>query len=113
MTLLNAISLADTLRPNPIAASVKADIIIELETELCEKLGEDPPVNSYPSDMTLKADANRGLLYVYYLMARIDLLNQDSELYEQDAPAAEQAVKEALAAHRRAHKPGKEQRWQL
>ena len=92
MTLLNAISMADTLRPNPIAASVKADIIIELETELCELFGEEKPVNSYPSDMTLKADVNRGLLYVYYLMARIDLLNQDSELYEQDAPVAEVIV---------------------
>jgi hypothetical protein len=104
MHLLQAIEHADAVRINSIDDARKASIVIELEGEIAELMGEDAPVNPYPSDAELLMPAPRDNIYELYLMAMIDLENEDTQLFQNDYAAAQSAIADAKAWWRRHHR---------
>lgn len=98
MTLLDAISRADGIRPNTIPAEVKAAWVQEVEDLYSEMTGMESE-NSFPKDRELLMEYG----YVWYVCAMIDLASKDTELYMIDRAKADEEIRAARAAYRRAH----------
>ena len=106
MTIQGAIDLADQMKPNMMATPVKLKFLNEVEGKIyseivlthvhsmaeCEKpeydTGTDPGT-------VLIMPAPYDMLYVYYIMMKIDLLNQEMDKYNNDGALFEQAYGEA------------------
>lgn len=96
MTLKEAIKRADFLRPNTIPEEIKAHWVMALESEISELMGY---VNvqefKWPEDQELLMPFPKDDIYPLNLCAKIDLANEETELYANDSTAANQATIEA------------------
>ena len=102
MTVNEAIKRADALRPNTFDDEAKARAVMNLDTELAETMGAETPVYAWPqTDPELLMPAPHDGVYVLYLCCRIDLYNQETALYANDAAVYETALAEAKAWRRR------------
>ena len=97
MTVKEAIKQADFLRPNAIDEELKALWLVEFDVEIAELKGVDVPENCWPEDQELLMEYPKQEIYVLYLMAKIDLANEESALYANDSAVANQAIAEAKA----------------
>lgn len=123
MTVNEAIKRADALRPNTFELEAKARAVINLDMELAETMRPprpprppfppEPPANPAPTfppvreynwpqeDPELLMPAPHDGIYVLYLCCEIDLYNQETTLYANDAAVYETALAEAKAWRRR------------
>lgn len=98
MTVKEAIIRADDLRPNAISEQTKAAWLYEVEGELAEMMGIDPPENQWPeTDATLLMPYPKDGVYALYLCAMIDNANEETALYANDMVVAQNAMNEARA----------------
>jgi hypothetical protein len=104
MNLLQAIENANAVRVNSIPDEHKAALLMELEGEIAELKGVDCPENTYPDDHELLMPYPKDKIYELYLMAMIDLENEDSALYQNDFVMAQTAISDAKAWWRRNHR---------
>lgn len=114
MTLKDAITQADNMRPNAIDDTVKAGFIYQLEGEFAEIMGVPVPENAFDAaedDPTLLMPYPKDHCYVYYCAAMIDHYNSDMDLYRNDMELANQARADAMAWWRRHHTPEKCGNW--
>ena len=95
MKLLAAIEKANTLRPNAITDTMKADWIVALDGEIAEMMGLYPQDNEYPEDMDLLMPYPHDEIYSLYCMAMIDNAQEETDLYANDLQVANQAISEA------------------
>lgn len=105
MTMKKAIMHANALRPNTLDDEIKANWVHELDAKIAEMMGEDEPVNYWPEDSELLMSAPCDNIYELYVMAMIDYYNQETTLYANDMAVYGEALAEARASWRRAHKP--------
>ena len=103
MKLLEAISYADTLRPNAIDDKLKAMWLWELEAEVAELMEVELPENTFPEDCDLLMPSPQDNIYYLYLMAKIDLAVEDTQLYVNDMTVYNAAVLDAKKWWRRHH----------
>lgn len=102
MTVNEAIKRADALRPNTFELEAKARAVIKLDAELAEMIGAETPVYAWPQeDPALLMPAPHEDIYVLYLICQIDLYDQETALYLNDAAVYENALAEARAWWRR------------
>ena len=102
MTVNEAIKRADALRPNTFEIEAKAACVIKLDRELAEMTGAETPSYNWPQeDPELLMPAPHEDIYVLYLVCQIDLYNQETALYANDAAVYGSALAEAKAWWRR------------
>jgi len=111
MTLLEAIAVANELRPNAVADDRKADWIGELEAVFAEMMGEDDPVFAFPQDHALLVKSPRDMVYAWYCAAMIDLAQQDTDLYQNDKATADELIARVKAWWIRNNPPAFQGNW--
>ena len=97
MTVKESIKRADALRPNAIDEEMKAEWLVRFDGEIAELMGIDAPKLQWPEDQELLMPYPKDEIYPLYLMARIDLANEETALYQNDMIVANQAITEAKA----------------
>ena len=106
MTYKQAITRADTMRPNMLREEHKADWLNQLDGRFAETMGVDAPASPWPNDGELLIGHPYDSVYEQYLCAMIDHANQDFDLYETDHAMFNATWDAARAWWRRHHKPG-------
>lgn len=115
MTLAECIARADALRPNAAAEEEKARWALAVEEELARTLfpryRQPGPVadrpRRWPEDAckTLSASGPFEELYLYHLLARLDLMDQEAEQYNIHAALAAGLESEFRKHWHRTHTP--------
>ena len=105
MYLKEAIAQADALRPNTVGDELKAQWIEDLEMQFAETQQIQPRPASFPDDKELLMPRPVDQVYVYWLAAKIDHQQADTELYAIDMAMYNQAFKDAIAWWRRHNIP--------
>lgn len=105
MTLWQAIAEADALRPNTWGGEQKAAWIEELEAQFAENQQIRPKPHAWPDDKELLMPSPVDQVYVYWLAAKIDWANLDTEQYAVDMAMYNEAYKTAIAWWRRHNIP--------
>lgn len=104
MTIREAIDRADRMRPNVVLPEDKRRALWELESQFAEMIGEDiPDWEDGDDEVELIVAAPYDVVYVYNLCAYIDLYQEETGLYQLDAPIANQKQAEVKALYRRHH----------
>lgn len=111
MTAYEAVKQADIMRPNDIPTETKFGFVYELEGRFARMMGRKAPVNLYEKDskeedyppLLIKAPYDE--VYKLYVAAKIDLYNEESNLYENDMAAANAVIAEIQAKWRRENIP--------
>jgi len=105
MKIKEAITMADTARPNTMPVDFKLRHLNDLETDLCELLQiTTPPVHKDTEEELLFING-WCMFYPLYLMAMIDLENEEMDSYVNDLQAFNAAYKEARQYWMRTHIP--------
>ena len=105
MRLYEAIAQVDALRPNTIGDEQKARWIEDLEVQFAKTQQIQPRLASFPDDKELLMPRPVDQVYVYWLAAKVDWAQLDTELYAIDMQMYNQAYKDALAWWRRRNVP--------
>lgn len=113
MYLKEAIKRCDQMRPNTIDEEMKAEWLYELEGRLAHVMNAPSPERVWPEDSELSMPAPYEQVYERYLCAMIDLANQETDLYANDAAFFEQTWAEATAWWNRTHRPEPSQNWKV
>ena len=117
MTLLTALSQANTMRPNAADDTIKVAQLYELEGDVAEMLGVTPPTNQYDptsdDDYELLMPFPYDEIYRWYLMAMIDLANEETSLYADDMSMFNAAWNRAASWYRRTTMPKNKQNWRV
>lgn len=111
-TLKKVIERTDALKPNVFTESQKRDWIYALEVQLREfrVMYDDREadmlfLNDENSELILPRDKDDA--YVYYLMAMMDLANEDIAMYNNNIAMANELVKAFQKQYRRENLPKK------
>lgn len=115
MKIKDAISAADEMRPNAISEKIKAKWVQDLNAQLAETMGIEPPIPvEWPEDgPELLMPAPHDEIYQLYLMARIDYSQEDMELYQMDSAMSDKAISDARAWWRRNNRPACDGNWKV
>lgn len=122
MTAAEAIARADALRPNEAGTDLKYAWLNEAEAEVIRHINRHEGRQLEPISYTaetgstqLVLDGEWDGLYVYKLMAEMDMANGEMDRYNNDAARFNQTMQEWKNAYRREHKPWQDHRrgWKL
>lgn len=102
MTIQHAINLADSMKPNMMTTPVKIGFLSEIEGKIHEEIimthahtAEEETRPEYDEDTATSTEmlvpAPYDMVYVYWLMAQIDHLNQEMDKYNNDRSLFEDA----------------------
>lgn len=105
MRLKEAIVRASKARPNLIDEEQLAYWVYELEGQICEHIGKDMPVNTWPEDQELYIPFPYDGVYELYLRVKIDDMQQEDALYQNDYEVFNGALSDALAWYLRNNRP--------
>lgn len=115
MTIQEAMSLTDELKANMMVPSTKIRYLSELEGKIYREIfkkhdglpaEECPEYDSETDGATeLLVPAPYDMVYVYYLMSQVDLMNQEMDKYNNDRALFENAWTEFGDYWRREHMP--------
>ena len=111
MRLKEAIKRADQMRPNTISEETKAGWLYELEGRIAHVRHTPQPARVWPTDCALSMPPPYDYVYERYLCSMIDLANQETELYMNDAAFFEQTLADATAWWNRTHRPKPGKNW--
>lgn len=118
MNLLNALDYANKMRPNAAHDDIKVQLLFqELEGDVAEMLGVDPPEYTYdpddPVDIELLMPYPYDDIYLWFLCAQIDIMNEESQLYADDYEAFNAAWARAQAWYRRNTPTLRKKNWRV
>lgn len=113
MKIKEAITRADTLRPNDWDEAQKAAWVYELEGRLAEVRRAPQPARIWPCDASLAMPPPYDSIYPLYLCAMIDWANQETALYADDMAVFNAAYQAAIAWWRRRHRPRPSRNWRV
>ena len=113
MTVKETIKRADALRMNTVSEEQKAAWVCDLDGQLAEMFGVEPPKNNWPEDRVLLMPAPHEEIYQLYLICKIDYYNQEMKLYANDLAIYNAALAEAQAWYRRTHRPRCDGNWRV
>ena len=125
--------MSDRIRPNTMPDEMKVELLRDLDGELSEMFAADappfPPVpeeeeeeeietwpeaNGWPeTDPVLLMPFPHDGVYVKYLCAQIDLINMESDVYQNDMIVYNTAMADARAWWRRNHLPRRNHNWKV
>lgn len=117
MTLQEALNLADELKPNMMQEATKIRFISEIEGKVHKEIlmkhvhdeaDEECPVYDSETDADnteLLVTAPYDMLYVYYLMSKIDMMNQEEDKEYNNRVRFENAWREFSDYWTREHMP--------
>lgn len=112
MTLQDALSEANMVRPNDQDDGIKARELYQgLEGRVADMLGVDPPECPWPNDAELLMPEPFDDIYRWYLMTIIDLFNEETQLYADDARIFEAKWSAAQAWYRRQTRAFSKKNW--
>ena len=105
MTIQKALDLADQLKPNMMSRMVKIHFLEEIDRLIHEELvmthehtAAEETVPSYDTDTDggteLIVPSPHDMLYVYWLMSKIDHMNQETDKYNNDRALFEREYEE-------------------
>lgn len=105
MNIQEALDLADQLKPNMMARQVKIAFLQELDQKIYKEIllkheheEEQEVLPEYDTDTDggteLLVPDPYGMVYVYWLTQKIDLLNQETDKYNNDRAMFENAYNE-------------------
>lgn len=105
MTVNGAISMADSLKPNLMATATKIAFLNEIDGMIHKELimthaheaeeEEWEPYDTGDGSTELIIPSPYDMLYPYWLMTKIDLLNQEMDKYNNDRALFENAYQQA------------------
>lgn len=113
MTLQNAMAQANNLRPNMLPEDILAHFVHEIDCQAAELMELETPAQTWPEDAELLLPAPHDDVYVFYLMAMIDNLNEDAALYQNDMEIFNSKMAETRAWWRRHNKPEQRKNWRV
>lgn len=113
MTVKESIKRADALRMNTVSEEQKAAWVCDLDGQLAEMFGVEPPANNWPEDRELLMPSPHEEIYQLYLICKIDYYNQEMSLYANDMAIYNAALNEAVAWYRRKHRPSCAGNWKV
>lgn len=119
MTPYRAVRQADRMRPNDLSMEDKIGFVYELEGRIAQMMGKKAPVNLYDEGIgedeypPLLVKAPHDEVYKLYVAAKIDLYNEEGNLYENDMAAANAVISEIQAKWRREHMPPTIGNWRV
>lgn len=112
MTLSAAIAACDRMRPNTFAYGEKEAWLRELEARIREEIvrtheGAEAFLagRAQEGEDALLAPSPHESLYLFYLLARIDLMNGETARYNESAALFNAQYDAFSAAYNRAHRP--------
>ena len=115
MTIQDALDMADELKPNMMQESTKIRFLSEIEGKIYHEIimkhehEDDIDMPEYDSDTDtdteLLAPAPYDMVYVYWLISRIDHMNQEMDKYNNDRILFENAWGELSDYWTREHMP--------
>lgn len=116
MTLFKVLDQANKVRPNAAHEEIKVQILMQqLEGDVAEMLGEDPPEyeldpeEDYEFLMPYPYDD----IYLWFLCAQIDIMNEETQLYENDIELFNAAWARAQAWYRRNNRKESKKNWKV
>ena len=112
MTISAAIAACDRMRPNTFACGEKEAWLRELEARIREEIvrtheGAEAFLagRAQEGEDALLAPSPHESLYLFYLLARIDLMNGETARYNESAALFNAQYDAFSAAYNRAHRP--------
>jgi len=116
MNIQEALDLADAMKPNMMEREVKIRFLGELDGMIHEEIvlkHEHTPAeetrpaydNDTPGDTDLIVPAPYDMLYVYWLMTKIDLMNMEMDKYNNDRALFENQYEQMSDWYTRTHMP--------
>ena len=107
MTITEAITKANAIRPNKMPDEQKYDAVMKLEGQVAELMAQEQPIRNYPDGKanTLLMPYPNDNIYVLYLAAIIDYYNQELDKYQNDSVIFEEAKQKAFSKYRRENVP--------
>ena len=112
MTISAAIAACDRMRPNTFAYGEKEAWLRELEARIREEIvrtheGAETFIagRAQEGEDALLAPSPHESLYLFYLLARIDLMNGETARYNESAALFNAQYDAFSAAYNRAHRP--------
>lgn len=114
MTLQEALNDANMVRPNDADDAIKAKELYKgLEGKVADMIGIDCPECPFPDDAELLMPDPFDDIYQWYIMAVIDLYNEETELYANDYRVFEAKWAAAQAWYRRQTRPTNRKNWRV
>lgn len=104
MTVSEAINRADELRPNAVDESLKISELHKLDYEFANDMGAEIP-EDYTEVTELIIPYPQNDVYVKFLCAQIDFINEETQLYQNDYIIANVAIADVKAWIRRNYMP--------
>ena len=115
MNIQKALDLADSMKPNMMAKHVKIAFLQELDQKIYKEILLKHKHEEEEENMPEYGDGDEGkdllvpapydILYMYWLMSKIDLLNQEIDKYNNDRALFENAYEEMSDWWTREHMP--------
>ena len=115
MNIQKALDLADSMKPNMMAKPVKIAFLQELDQKIYKEILLKHKHEEEEENMPEYGDGDEGkdllvpapydILYMYWLMSKIDLLNQEIDKYNNDRALFENAYEEMSDWWTREHMP--------
>lgn len=94
MTINDVIARADSIRPNAVPVEQKVKMLLNLENDVAERMHVRPDPDKKPAKLLMPAP--RDEMYVWYLCAMIDLVQEETDLYMNDMGIANGMTDEAF-----------------
>jgi len=118
MYLLDVLDKANKMRPNAAHDDIKVMLLFKnLEGDVAEMLGVDPPEYTYdvsdPVDIELLMPHPYDDIYLWFLCAQIDIMNEESQLYGNDMEIFNTAWARAQAWYRRNTRKFSKNNWKV
>lgn len=120
MTLLTALDMANKVRPNAAHDDIKIKLLFQqLEGSIAEMAGFDPPGEDYEYDASNPVDVDLLMpfpyddIYLWFLCAQIDLMNEEAELYQNDMEMFNACYSRAQAWFRRNKRTPRKNNWKV
>ena len=117
MTVNGAIAMADSMKPNMMTTSTKIAFLNEIDGMIQKELimthahtaeeEEWEPYDAEDGSTELIIPSPYDMLYPYWLMSKIDLLNQELDKYNNDRALFENAYQQAADWINRTRRPNR------
>lgn len=105
MTIREAISAANDIRPNALDEKVLAAFLHQLDADFAEPMQVLQPGFAWPEDQELLMPTPVSRVYILWLCAMIDFMQEDMAAYQIDQEQYALAYEEARAWWRRHYRP--------